>query len=113
MAKYLDGVQTIDDVIQEFSVIGSGTATVSSTMQYVPSNSLNAPLKKYRNYVLLMNNKSGQTINSINVSAKTTAVNTPVPNTASGVTIPLKVVTLSPSIGNNSFGTINWALIGY
>jgi hypothetical protein len=91
----------------------------------------------------LYNNKSGQTVNSVNMIGVTKLTNSPIPNTPVGTSIVLKQINASPATptatggatdltseepnpfasGDVKFqlnlsattatGTIDWALIGY
>jgi hypothetical protein len=107
MAKFLDGVQSIDDVIQEFNTVASGTINVAIGNQYPNTNSIARPTKLYRNYVLIISNKTGQTLNTVTAFGLTPSSNIPMPNTASGTAIYLKN-NISVSIGtNNSYSAID------
>jgi hypothetical protein len=140
MSKFLDGIQQTMDYIPEFETVASGTVTVTNS-QYPITPEINVLSKKYRNYVLLVNNKSGQIINNITSAVKN--VNTILPNTSITTFIPITNPPLNGSTiaaGNtgaaeitpetpNPFitgvcrfnfnlaatatGTIDWALIGY
>lgn len=140
MVKYNAGVQIVEDGIQEFKVVGSGTVTTTGA-QYPLTTDIPKPTKLYKNYVLIVNNKSGQTINNAIIQGKITEANKPLPNTPINTYVTLKAVTLSTSHNNtntyditseepNPFtlgisrisfglaassvsGTIDWCLIGY
>jgi hypothetical protein len=143
MAKYLDGLQQIEDTIQDFTLVASGSLSVG-TNQSPTTGDVNRPPKINRNYILVFSNKSGQVINSIQVFGANAVANTPLPNTPiTGALVYLKSPT-SPSTGSsggkgvidltseepNPFilgkcqfqfnlaaaptsGSIDWALIGY
>jgi hypothetical protein len=142
LAQYLDGIQAIDDNIKEFNTVASGTTTVG-TNQYPVTAVINKPVKLFRNYLFVFNNKSGQTISSIHLEGRTTVANVPIPNTPLGTNIYLKANVVVSNGGNNNLGccdltseepnpfaignaiilfnlaaaptsgTIDWALIGY
>jgi hypothetical protein len=141
MPKYLDGVQSIDDVIQEFKTVATGTVDVG-TNQYPNTGAITKPTKLYKNYVLLINNKSGQTIATFTAYTVTDLI----PNvtnkdvyglvSSGGNQSPASVGTntagsfeitsenINPFVGGKAkfqfnlaaaptSGTIDWALIGY
>jgi hypothetical protein len=142
LIKYRDGVQLVDEIVQEFKVISSSTITVG-TNQYPQTANVNRPTKIYKNYALVFNNKSGQTISSVEMQGITNTDNTPLPNLLNGQPIRLRLASPSPTgstgttgtidctseetnpflIGSVRFqfnlaaaptsGTIDWALIGY
>jgi hypothetical protein len=142
MVKYLDGVQTIENNIAEFKVVGSGTVTVG-TNQYPFTADILRPAKLYRNYILVVNNNSGQTINNVEVQGRTINANDVLPGSPAGTIVRLKsssslsnglntiigVADLTSeepnpfAVGNcrvqfnlatvPTSGTITWALIGY
>jgi hypothetical protein len=142
MAKYLDGIQSIDDVIQEFKVIGSGTITVG-TNQFPATVNITRPSKIHRNYLLVARNSSGQSVNNVNVVGLISVANSPLPNSPVGTALNIKQLATSPALSNNligviditaeepnpfamgdvkfqfnlaaapTSGTIDWALIGY
>jgi hypothetical protein len=104
MTMYLDGIQEISDNIESFDLVGSGTVTVAVGGQFLPTGVINRPTKLYRNYVLLINNKSTQTINGTEIWGVTTANNYPVPNLGVGFSVRLKLLSPSPSLANNTTG---------
>jgi hypothetical protein len=81
-----------DQEIQEFNVVASGTVTTNGATTPMCGD-INQPTKTYKNYVLLFNNKSGQTVNNVSVLARTITVNVPMPNTSAGTNIPVSQVT--------------------
>jgi hypothetical protein len=142
LAQYLDGIQATEDVIKSFTTIASGTITVG-TNQYPVTADITAPSKLYRNYILLVSNKSGQTINNVQTLARVVTNNIPVPNVTTSTTFNLKISNPPATFSTggalafdltseepNPFitgvarflfsllaaptsGTIDWALIGY
>jgi hypothetical protein len=142
MAKYLDGIQQQDDSINDFVTVASGTVSVG-TNQYPQTTVIPRPTKLYRNYILLINNKSGQTMNNAHVFGRNLANNNPLPNTNNTNTNIFLKASIGNSTPNNSqgaldltseepnpftagtclfqfnlaaaptSGTIDWALIGY
>jgi hypothetical protein len=139
MPKYLDGIQLVEDISTEYMVLASGTIT--TTTQYPTTPNINRPKKFYKNYSLLMSNKSGQSIAGVNallqgdstIVPNSNAVNFYANNTADVSTAPSTV--LNNQAGSSQFtaelfvlpstkiqfnlsavptsGTIDWALIGY
>jgi phosphotransferase system HPr-like phosphotransfer protein len=105
MPKYLDGVQTIDDVIQEFKVVASGTINVG-TNQYPQSSDITRPTKLYHNYSIFFSNKSGQTVSGASIMA----INSLglLPNTATNSLISTAAAnTIANSINNNAMSTVD------
>jgi hypothetical protein len=128
------------EYIREFATVASGTVNVG-TNQYPTTADINPPSKMYRNYVLIVNNKSGVTINQSTPQGKVVTANTPLPNTSIGTYISLKTISQGVSTNNGvavdmtseepspfimgvtrilftlsaapTSGTIDWALIGY
>lgn len=123
------------EYIRTFDVVATGTIT--TTAQYPLTSQISKLTNSYRNYVLVYNNKSGQTVNSVNIYGVTKSNNFPIPNLVSGSIIVLKQITINnggavdltseepnPFImgdmkaqfnlsGVPTSGTIDWALIGY
>jgi hypothetical protein len=142
LAKYLDGVQSIDDIIQEFVTIASGTVNVGTNMY--PTTIDITPLKKiYRDYALVIFNKSGvvlQSVTMLGINSNGVLPNQLTTDTIfeitgygvsggdvgnnTGTSLDLTRENINPFvIGSVKFqfnlaaaptsGTINWALIGY
>jgi hypothetical protein len=106
MAIYLDGIQQQDDSIIEFVAISSGTVNVG-TNQYSQTATIPKPTKLYRNYLLVVTNKSGQTLATVETWGITKEANKPLPNLPTGASIRLKSTAISPSTPNNTSGAID------
>jgi hypothetical protein len=108
VSKYLDGIQQISDLVESFDVIANGTVTVTNGgTQYPSGTDIPRPQKGYRNFVLIVSNKSGQTIPNVWAQSKTTVLNSPVPNTAIGTYFNLKLVTPVSTLSTGTSGVLD------
>jgi hypothetical protein len=134
---YNSDVTQISDSINEFKVVASGTVSTAVGVQY-PTLNISKPTRLYRNYVLFVQNKTGQSMASVTPYAKNTGLLLPnVPNTGVvifpviGGTAPTNTQYSYVGIPNSIFalgdaqiqfnlsalttatGTIDYVLIGY
>lgn len=135
---YLSGLQQIEDIVNEFEIIDSGTIDIT-TNQYPSTANVLRPDKVYRNYILFIENKSGVTLNggTVNsvidgmpnrigesfISLGSMPISTTVPNNGRG-SFFISHNSPNPFVGTACYfmmtlataptlGTINWLLIGY
>jgi hypothetical protein len=90
LAQFLDGIQATEDVIKEFKLIANGTSSVNIGAQFISSDIIPKPTKLYRNYILMVSNKSGLTMSTVSILGYTIIANNPIPNVPINTTAYLR-----------------------